>query len=116
MIRFIIFPLIVALGFGCSKKNDVDVSVHNNTEVTVDSVVVMLNHHPMKFGKIMPNSTVNKSIPMDSLQMNTQDVTVRVLMNKSYPYVSSGMHYNDLSGQFNDKYKITITKTNIKIE
>lgn len=77
----------------------------------MDSVVIYLNGYKLSMQNVHPRDSCLVIVNRSMIKHNGHHTMIRAhAYSKINGLLKNGMDYNDLSGSFNDSYKITLNK------
>ena len=106
---FLVFIACAIVFWNCSGKSTV-LTFYNKANISIDSIIFMLNNYKYKMENIGSKSIVSRKIYIDTIRLNGHDVIIIAKIYKKDSLFRGGMHYNDLYGGVEKEYKLTLNK------
>lgn len=85
-------------------------TVINNSDVSIDSIIFYLNNYKHKSGAAPPFTKKTEMVYPDSIQLNRRDVIIRAELYLKDSLYREAAFYNDLSSGLQKGYTVTLKK------
>ena len=110
-LKFVGCLLAIVITSGCSLFSDSKLTVINESDLKIDSVLISINDSlPQKEVDIEPNSRKTFSLNTENVEFNSHHISINVDFYSLGEKVGFSSHYNDLSGALDSKYEIVFTE------